>query len=157
MPVAKARARLSALRKAAQGAEQVLLATDPDREGEAIAWHVAEALKLRAPTRVVFHAITPGAVRAAFGQPRRLDRRLVEAQQARRVLDRLVGYQVSPLLWRKVARGTSAGRVQSVALRLIVEREREIEAFVPVEYWTIDATVHPLDRPDGAGQSAASP
>ncbi|HEY3107589.1 MAG TPA: type I DNA topoisomerase, partial [Chloroflexota bacterium] len=148
VPVARARARLSALRKAAQGAEQVLLATDPDREGEAIAWHVAEALKLRAPTRVVFHAITPGAVRAAFGQPRRLDRRLVEAQQARRVLDRLVGYQVSPLLWRKVARGTSAGRVQSVALRLIVEREREIEAFVPVEYWTIDATVHPLDRPE---------
>jgi DNA topoisomerase-1 len=148
VPVARAAARLTALRKAARGAEQVLLATDPDREGEAIAWHVADQLKLRAPTRVVFHAITPAAVRAAFGRPRALDQRLVEAQQARRVLDRLVGYQVSPLLWRKVAKGTSAGRVQSVALRLIVEREREIEAFVPVEYWTIDATVHPLDRPE---------
>ncbi|MFL5796272.1 MAG: DNA topoisomerase, partial [Actinomycetota bacterium] len=132
---------VSSIRKAAKAADQVFLATDPDREGEAIAWHVADALKLRAPSRVVFHAITPGAVRAAFGQPRALDRRLVEAQQARRVLDRLVGYQVSPLLWRKVARGTSAGRVQSVALRLIVEREREIEAFVATEYWSIVANL----------------
>src|SRR5581483_1565322 len=94
VPVPKARTRLAALKKAAAGAEAVLLATDPDREGEAIAWHVADALKLRTPTRVVFHAITPGAVRAAFQQPRPLDKRLVEAQQARRVLDRLVGYQV---------------------------------------------------------------
>jgi DNA topoisomerase-1 len=125
----------------------VLLATDPDREGEAIAWHVADALRLREPARVVFHAITPAAVRSAFDRPRPLDRHLVEAQQARRVLDRLVGYQVSPLLWRKVARGTSAGRVQSVALRLIVDREREIRAFVPREYWTIDALLHPEGRP----------
>jgi DNA topoisomerase-1 len=148
VPVARAKARLAALKKAASGAERVVLATDPDREGEAIAWHIADALKLRAPTRVVFHAITTSAVRAAFRQPRQLDTRLVEAQQARRVLDRLVGYQVSPLLWRKIARGTSAGRVQSVALRLVVEREREIRAFVPVEYWTIDAQLHPSGRPN---------
>ena len=147
VPVPRAKARLAALKKAAGEAEGVLLATDPDREGEAIAWHVADALRLRAPTRVVFHAITPAAVRAAFDRPRPLDRRLVEAQQARRVLDRLVGYQVSPLLWRKIARGTSAGRVQSVALRLIVDREREIRAFVPTEYWTIDAVLHPEGRP----------
>lgn len=143
VPVAKSRARLAALRKAAVGAEQVVLATDPDREGEAIAAHVAQSLGLRAPVRVVFHAITPAAVRSAFQQPRQLDRHLVDAQQARRVLDRLVGYQVSPLLWKKVARGTSAGRVQTVALRVIVEREREIAGFVPCEYWTIDATLHP--------------
>jgi DNA topoisomerase-1 len=147
VPVARAKARLAALKKAASGAERVVLATDPDREGEAIAWHVADALRLRAPIRVVFHAITPAAVRAAFRQPRQLDTRLVEAQQARRVLDRLVGYQVSPLLWRKIARGTSAGRVQSVALRLVVEREREIRAFVPVEFWTVDAVLHPSERP----------
>jgi DNA topoisomerase-1 len=145
-PVPRARTRLAALRKAASGAERIVLATDPDREGEAIAWHVADALRLRSPTRVVFHAITAGAVRAAFQSPRQLDQRLVEAQQARRVLDRLVGYQVSPLLWRKIARGTSAGRVQSVALRLVVEREREIRAFMPREYWTIDARLCPADR-----------
>ncbi len=146
VPVPKARTRLAALKKAAAAAEAVLLATDPDREGEAIAWHVADALKLRSPTRVVFHAITPSAVRTAFQHPRPLDSRLVDAQQARRVLDRLVGYQVSPLLWRKIARGTSAGRVQSVALRLVVEREREIRAFVPREYWTIDAVLRPEGR-----------
>ena len=145
--VPRAKARLSMLRKAAGGAERVVLATDPDREGEAIAWHVADSLKLRNPSRVVFHAITPAAVKAAFQQPRQLDNRLVEAQQARRVLDRLVGYQVSPLLWRKIAKGTSAGRVQSVALRVVVEREREIRAFLPVEYWTIDARLHPEGRP----------
>jgi DNA topoisomerase-1 len=145
VPVPKARTRLAVLKNAAAGAEAVLLATDPDREGEAIAWHVAQALKLRSPTRVVFHAITPSAVRTAFEHPRPLDNRLVDAQHARRVLDRLVGYQVSPLLWRKIARGTSAGRVQSVALRLVVEREREIRGFVPREYWTIDAVL----RPDG--------
>ncbi|HEV8633674.1 MAG TPA: type I DNA topoisomerase [Chloroflexota bacterium] len=148
VPVPRAKTRLAALRKAAAGAERVVLATDPDREGEAIAWHVADALRLRAPTRVVFHAITANAVKAAFEQPRALDQRLVQAQQARRVLDRLVGYQVSPLLWRKIAKGTSAGRVQSVALRLVVEREREIRAFVPREYWTIDARLCPTDRPD---------
>ncbi|HEY3078532.1 MAG TPA: type I DNA topoisomerase, partial [Chloroflexota bacterium] len=148
VPVPRAKDRLAALRKAAAGAERVVLATDPDREGEAIAWHVADVLRLRAPTRVVFHAITAGAVRAAFQTPRPLDQRLVEAQQARRVLDRLVGYQVSPLLWRKISKGTSAGRVQSVALRLVVEREREIRAFVPREYWTIDARLCPTDRED---------
>ena len=141
------------LKKLAQSAEKIYLAPDPDREGEAIAAHLAEELgngegkkkkkkdheqggRIR---RVTFNEITQRAVRAAFEQPRALDQRLVEAQQARRVLDRLVGYQVSPLLWDKVRRGLSAGRVQTVALRLIVEREREIKAFEKKEYWTLDA------------------
>jgi len=141
------------LKKLAQSAEKIYLAPDPDREGEAIAAHLAEELtngerkkkkkkddeeggRIR---RVTFNEITQRAVRAAFEQPRGLDQRLVEAQQARRVLDRLVGYQVSPLLWDKVRRGLSAGRVQTVALRLIVEREREIKAFEKKEYWTLDA------------------
>ncbi len=147
VPVAKAKTRLADLRRIASAAESVILATDPDREGEAIAWHIADALRLRAPVRVVFHAITASAVRAAFEQPRALDAGLIDAQQARRLLDRLVGYKVSPLLWQKIARGTSAGRVQSVALRLVVDREREILAFVPREYWTIDAVVYPEGRP----------
>jgi DNA topoisomerase I len=129
------------LKSSVQGAGQVFLATDPDREGEAIAWHLVEATTPDPARvhRVVFHEITPGAVRAAMANPRAIDMRLVDAQQARRVLDRLVGYKVSPLLWRKVKGGLSAGRVQTAALRLIVEREREIEAFIPVEYWTIEA------------------
>ncbi|HEU5329106.1 MAG TPA: type I DNA topoisomerase [Thermomicrobiales bacterium] len=129
------------LKSSVQGAGQVFLATDPDREGEAIAWHLIEATTPDPARvhRVVFHEITPGAVRAAIANPRAIDMHLVDAQQARRVLDRLVGYKVSPLLWRKVKSGLSAGRVQTAALRLIVEREREIEAFVPVEYWTIEA------------------
>ncbi|NOX61507.1 MAG: type I DNA topoisomerase [Chloroflexi bacterium] len=129
------------LKEAVAGAEEVYLATDPDREGEAIAWHVAEAVGLEPERtrRVVFHEITKRAVTEAFQQARDIDMNLVDAQQARRVLDRLVGYQVSPLLWRNVKRGLSAGRVQSVALRLIVEREREIQAFVPEEYWSITA------------------
>ena len=128
--------------KAAAGrADQVYLATDPDREGEAISWHLVEAAELgdRPHQRVVFHELTPEAVREAFAHPRAIDHHLVDAQQARRVLDRLVGYKVSPILWKKIRRGLSAGRVQSVALRMVAEREREIQAFVPQEYWTIDA------------------
>ena len=128
------------IRKAASRASEIYLATDPDREGEAISWHLVEAAGFqdRPHQRVVFHEITPEAVREAFQHPRPIDHRLVDAQQARRVLDRLVGYQISPILWQKIRRGLSAGRVQSVALRMIVEREREIKAFVPKEYWTID-------------------
>jgi DNA topoisomerase-1 len=129
------------LKEAAAAAEGVYLATDPDREGEAISWHLVEAAELAGwpLRRVVFHEITPEAVREAFRHPRQIDADLVDAQQARRVLDRLVGYKISPLLWRKVRRGLSAGRVQSVALRMVVEREREITAFQAREYWTIDA------------------
>jgi len=132
------------LRKAAESAENVYLATDPDREGEAISAHLLETLAKRKRDRgkfyrVMFNEITQKAVRAAFEKPGAIDEHLVDAQQARRVLDRLVGYKISPLLWDKVRRGLSAGRVQTVALRLIVEREREIRAFVPKEYWTIHA------------------
>ncbi len=129
------------LKEAVAGAEEVYLATDPDREGEAIAWHVQEATGLEPDRahRVVFHEITKSAIDEAFQHARSLDMQLVDAQQARRILDRLVGYKISPLLWRNVRRGLSAGRVQSVALRLVVEREREIEAFVPEEYWSIIA------------------
>jgi DNA topoisomerase-1 len=132
-------AQIKELRKAAKGATQVFLAADPDREGEAIAWHVAEALGLTDPDRIVFHEITRPAVEAAMSQPRKIDRDLVSAQEARRVIDRLVGYRLSPLLWRKVRTGLSAGRVQSVAVRLVVDRENEIDAFVAKESWTIDA------------------
>jgi len=129
------------LKEAAKTASTVYLATDPDREGEAISWHLAEVTKWnRIPyRRVVFHEITKEAVEQAFSHPRSIDMQLVNAQQARRILDRLVGYKISPLLWRKVRRGLSAGRVQSVALRIIVDREREIEKFITVEYWTIEA------------------
>ena len=149
VPVPRARARLAQLRSAAAGATRVLLATDPDREGEAIAWHLVAALGLRPGSygRVAFHEITARAVREALARPREIDGALVDAQQARRILDRLVGYKVSPLLWRKVEKGTSAGRVQSVALRLIVEREREIEAFTKREYWRIAATLAPASPP----------
>jgi len=125
----------------ADRAEQIYLATDPDREGEAIAWHLLESAGIdRARThRVVFHEITSSAINEAFAHPRDIDMQLVDAQQARRILDRLVGYELSPLLWRKIRGRLSAGRVQSVALRLIAEREREIDAFVPVEYWSIAA------------------
>ncbi len=148
------------LKKLAQSAESIFLAPDPDREGEAIAAHLAEELgdgskrkrKKKSDNglriqRVTFNEITQRAVREAFEHPRKIDRNLVEAQQARRVLDRLVGYQVSPLLWDKVRRGLSAGRVQTVALRLIVEREREIKAFEPREYWTIDAHLQAAKPP----------
>jgi DNA topoisomerase-1 len=129
------------LKSAAARAREVYLATDPDREGEAIAWHLVEAADIpgEKARRVVFHEITQGAIQEAFSHSRDIDMDLVDAQQARRILDRLVGYQISPLLWDRVKSRLSAGRVQSVALRLIVEREREILAFVPVEYWSIDA------------------
>ena len=118
---------------------EVILASDPDREGEAIAWHLAEVLKLRSPKRIEFHEITADAVRKALESPRDIDMRLVNAQQARRVVDRLVGFGLSPFLWAKVQKGIGAGRVSSVALRLVVDREVEIRKFVPVESWTIDA------------------
>lgn len=139
-----------ALKQAAAAAATVFLATDPDREGEAIAWHIVEAANLeKVPhRRVVFHEITEEAVQNAFRHPRDINQKLVDAQQARRILDRLVGYQISPLLWKKVRRGLSAGRVQSVALRMVVEREREIEGFQPQEYWTIDATLAKETAPD---------
>ena len=125
--------------KAAEKAEEIYLATDPDREGEAIAWHVKEAAKLKKPQRVVFHEITKTAVEEALAHPRAIDEHLRRAQEARRVLDRLVGYDLSGLIWKKVRYGLSAGRVQSPALRILAEREREIQAFVPETYYTLDA------------------
>jgi DNA topoisomerase-1 len=132
---------IQALKQAAADAEEVYLAPDPDREGEAIAWHTADVLKKKGRRfyRVLFHELTKDAIRQAMTRPQELDRNKFEAQQARRILDRLVGYQVSPLLWRKVKGGLSAGRVQSVALRIICERERAIQVFVPQEYWSITA------------------
>ena len=142
------RKQVSAIEKAARGAVDVFLATDLDREGEAIAWHVAEAANVPAAKthRVTFNEITEGAIREAFAHPREIDRNLVDAQQARRIVDRLVGYTLSPLISRKVRPGLSAGRVQSVAVRLVVEREREITAFVAREYWSLEAV---LATPDG--------
>jgi DNA topoisomerase-1 len=156
---------IAKLKKLAKSADAIYLAPDPDREGEAIAAHLAEELggepvdgrkKAKVPTksirRVAFNEITKRAVQEAFANPRDIDRNLVDAQQTRRVLDRLVGYQISPLLWDKVRRGLSAGRVQTVALRLIVEREREIKAFVKEEYWTIDAHLHAAKPPQFAAR-----
>ncbi len=139
------RKKANELKKLAEGAKELWLATDPDREGEAIAWHIKHLIdedkkvKNIPMHRVVFHEITPEAIKEAFETPRDIDLKLVDAQQARRVLDRIVGYKLSPLLWKKIKRGLSAGRVQSIALRLIVEREREIGAFKPVEYWSVEA------------------
>ncbi len=143
----KARKTVTDLKKSAKKADEIYFATDEDREGEAISWHLAEILgaepeKLK---RITFHEITKEAITKAVLNPRPLDRNLVDAQQARRILDRLVGYELSPFLWKKVARGLSAGRVQSVAVRLIVEREREIQAFKAQEYWTIEATMKKKD------------
>ena len=138
----KAKKRVSALKKQAKGKETIYLATDPDREGEAISWHLAALLSEdnnAVIKRVMFNELTKEAVKNAFEHPRGIDQNLVNAQQARRVLDRIVGYELSPLLWRKVGRGLSAGRVQSVALRLIVERERDIRNFKPEEYWSLHA------------------
>ncbi len=133
---------LSELKKKAKNKKEIYLACDPDREGEAISWHLQNELgKGKKVSRVIFNEITKTAVLEAFKHPKRIDMNLVSAQQARRVLDRLVGYSLSPLLWQKVGRGLSAGRVQSVALRLIVDREREIKAFVPEEYWSIEANL----------------
>ena len=129
---------ISDLKKAAKKSEAVYLATDPDREGEAISWHLKELLKLPDDKtyRVTFNEITKKVVSESIAKPRQLDMDLVDAQQARRVLDRIVGYQLSPLLWKKIRRGLSAGRVQSVATRLVAEREEEIRAFTPEEYWS---------------------
>ena len=135
---------ISKLRKEAKNSKKILLATDPDREGEAISWHLAQLLNIdeNEECRVTFNEITKNAVRNAIKQPRKINMDLVNAQQARRVLDRIVGYKISPLLWRKVKKGLSAGRVQSVAARLVCDREEEIENFIPEEYWTITALLH---------------
>lgn len=132
---------LAGLRKEVKKADKIYLATDPDREGEAISWHLCKALKLSPENtkRITFNEITKNAVRNSIKQSRELDMDLIDAQQARRVLDRIVGYSISPLLWEKVKRGLSAGRVQSVALRIIADREREIDAFIPKEYWSLEA------------------
>ena len=136
---------LAALRKQVKKADKVYLATDPDREGEAISWHLVSALKLdeadATVQRVTFNEITKNAVKEAMKHPRDIDMNLVDAQQARRVLDRMVGYSISPLLWSKIKRGLSAGRVQSVALRIIADREEEIDNFIPTEYWTLDVNL----------------
>lgn len=139
---------VSELKSAAKSASRVLLATDPDREGEAISWHLAHLLGVdeRDNCRVVFHEITPQAVTNAIKEPRMIDENLVNAQQARRLLDRIVGYRLSPLLWKKVRYGLSAGRVQSVAVRLICDREAEIKAFVPEEYWSLEARLQTADN-----------
>src|SRR5712691_3730586 len=135
------------LKAASRRADEVFLAPDPDREGEFIAWSLKETLGLKSPRRAVFNEITGGAVREAIRKPREINEDLFNAQQARRVLDRLVGYKISPLLWRRIQSGTSAGRVQSVALRLICDREAEVRAFVPEEYWSITATLSKHKQP----------
>ena len=139
------------LRKQAKGADKIFLATDPDREGEAISWHLQFLLGLdkNASSRIVFNEITKEAILNAVKNPRPVDTKLVDAQQARRILDRLVGYSISPLLWRKIRRGLSAGRVQSAALKIICDRENLIKAFVPEEYWNITAFFH-KDKPFSA-------
>ena len=131
---------VSELKKQAKKADKVYLATDPDREGEAISWHLAHLLGIdeEDPIRIEFNEITKDAIKKAIKKPRKIDRPLVDAQQARRVLDRLVGYKISPILWVKIRKGLSAGRVQSVATKIICDREKEIEAFIPDEYWNID-------------------
>ncbi len=147
----KSRKNIQILKNEAQKAESVILGTDMDREGEAIAWHLSQILDLNGQKtyqRIVFHEITKSAIEEALKNPRKIDMNLVNAQQARRILDRLVGYKLSPFLWKKIARGLSAGRVQSVAVRLVVEREREIEKFVPQEYWTIIAHLKKLQGSD---------
>lgn len=135
--------KLAELRKMVKKADIVYLATDPDREGEAISWHLSKALKLddKKMKRITFNEITKNAVKESLKHPRKINTNLVDAQQARRVLDRMVGYGISPLLWEKVKRGLSAGRVQSVALRMICDREAEIDEFIPEEYWTLEAVL----------------
>ena len=153
--IPRAKERIKEIEKEAKKAKLVILSTDPDREGEAIAYHLACLLKLgkkKPYWRIVFHEITEQAIKEALKNPRKIDMNLVNAQQARRILDRIVGYKLSPLLWRKVAKGLSAGRVQSVALRLIVEREREIQNFKPKEYWTIEATLKKFQAPNSKSQ-----
>jgi DNA topoisomerase I len=145
---AKAREKVNPLKEESKKAEKVILATDEDREGEAIAWHLGEILKLdlSQKNRIAFHEITKKAILEALENPRSLDFDLIDAQQARRILDRLVGYELSPFLWKKIKRGLSAGRVQSIALRIIVEREREIEKFQKEEFWTISALLQPKNE-----------
>ena len=149
VPVAGKEKLISELKAAADQAETVYLATDPDREGEAISWHLKEMLDLpdAKSKRVTFNEITQKVVRESIANPRQIDCNLVDAQQARRVLDRIVGYQLSPLLWKKVRRGLSAGRVQSVATRLVVDRENEIRAFVPKEYWSLEVLLNRIGKP----------
>ena len=139
------------LKKSAKNSDKIFLATDPDREGEAISWHLQALLGIpdQEVNRVTFNEITKGVVTRAIREPRPIDQDLVDAQQARRILDRIVGYELSPLLWKKVRRGLSAGRVQSVATRLVVDREEEIRAFQPQEYWTIDVTLNRVEKPGG--------
>ena len=141
----KARKNFNILKKEVAKTETIILASDEDREGEAIAWHLAQALELKNPQRIVFHEITKQAIADALKNPREIDLNMVDAQQARRILDRIVGYKLSPFLWKKIARGLSAGRVQSVAVRLVVERENEIKAFKAEEYWTIVADLQKKD------------
>ena len=140
---------LKKIRDMAGKADAVYLAPDPDREGEAIAWHIADEIRKKNDNihRVMFHEITKKAVKAALEKPEELDRNKYDSQQARRILDRLVGYQISPILWRKVKRGLSAGRVQSVAVELVVEREKKIRAFEPVEYWVLGANLKGSKEP----------
>ncbi len=147
---------VTALKKLAKKADEIILATDEDREGEAISWHLTQALGLSPDKteRIVFHEITKTAIERALENPRRLDTKLVDAQQARRILDRLVGYELSPFLWKKIRRGLSAGRVQSVALRLVVEREREIEKFQPQEYWSVEARLKKDSAPEALAFTA---
>ena len=154
IPVAARKDVIEELKKRSKDAKTVYLATDPDREGEAISWHLKELLNLPddKARRVTFNEITRKVVQSAIANPRDIDLDLVDAQQARRVLDRIVGYKLSPLLWRKVRRGLSAGRVQSVAIRMVVDREKEIRGFKPEEYWHLDAT---LDRAEGGGTFTA--
>ena len=149
LPVAGKEDLIKELKKAAAQADTVYLATDPDREGEAISWHLKELLQLpdHKARRVTFNEITQRVVRESIAAPRDIDYDLVDAQQARRILDRIVGYQLSPLLWKKVRRGLSAGRVQSVATRLVVDRENEIRAFIPKEYWSLDVTLNLIGKP----------
>ena len=135
------------LKKAGKKADEIYLATDPDREGEAISWHLANLLNIDDPKRVTFNEITKTGVKQGMSHPREIDMDLVDAQQARRVLDRIVGYKISPFLWKKVRRGLSAGRVQSVAVRIIVDREEEIKIFIPEEYWTLDAKFSKKNEP----------
>ena len=133
--------KLAELKKEAKKADKIYLATDPDREGEAISWHLVNALKVdpKKMKRITFNEITKNAVKASLKNPREIDMNLVDSQQTRRILDRMVGYSISPVLWAKVKRGLSAGRVQSVALRMICDREEEINAFIPDEYWNLNA------------------